>query len=103
LSRYLQSDTYERIEFFSKNSDGFTLAQMDIKLRGPGQVLGKRQHGLPDINIGDLEFDRDLLYSARDDAFGLVKEDPDLSLPENHDARVELEHLAHRAELLRIG
>ncbi|UCG30579.1 MAG: ATP-dependent DNA helicase RecG [candidate division WOR-3 bacterium] len=103
LSRYLQSDTYERIEFFSKNSDGFALAQMDIKLRGPGQVLGKRQHGLPDINIGDLEFDRDLLYSARDDAFGLVKEDPDLSLPENHAARVELEHLAHRAELLRIG
>ena len=103
LSRYLQPDTYERLEFFASNNDGFALAQKDIRLRGPGQILGKRQHGLPDIRIGDLEYDRDLLFKARDDAFGLIKKDPGLDLPENQPARDQLEHLAHQAELLRIG
>ncbi len=103
LSRYLQADTYERVEFFANNNDGFALAQKDIKLRGPGEVLGKRQHGLPDINIGDLENDRDLLFRSRDDAFELIKQDPALCLAENHAARKQLEHLAKKAELLRIG
>jgi ATP-dependent DNA helicase RecG len=103
LSRYVQPETYERIKFFECNNDGFALAQKDIRLRGPGEVLGKRQHGLPDIRIGDLEYDRDLLYRARDDAFELIKTDPTLALPQNRSVRVQLEQLADRAELLRIG
>lgn len=103
LSRYLQAETYERIEFFANNNDGFALAQKDVKLRGPGEVLGKRQHGLPDINIGDLEHDQELLFKSRDDAFDLIKHDPRLDLTENEPARTELENLAKKAELLRIG
>lgn len=103
LSRYLQAETYERIEFFANNNDGFALAQKDVKLRGPGEVLGKRQHGLPDINIGDLEHDKELLFRCRDDAFDLIKRDPGLDLAENKPARIELENLAKKAELLRIG
>jgi ATP-dependent DNA helicase RecG len=103
VSRYLQPETYERIQFFEKNSDGFALAQKDMRLRGPGEVLGKRQHGLPDINIGDLEYDRDLLFKARDDAFRLIKNDPGIDRPENYLVKEQLNNLAHRAELLRIG
>jgi len=103
LNRYLQADTYERIEFFAKNNDGFALAQKDIKLRGPGEILGKRQHGLPDISIGDLEQDQGLLFRARDDAFEVIRQDPDLVLAQNRTARAQLELLAKKAELLRIG
>lgn len=103
MNRYLQADTYERVEFFASNNDGFALAQKDIKLRGPGEILGKRQHGLPDLNIGDLEQDQGLLFRARDDAFELIKQDPDLVLAQNQTARVQLELLAKKAELLRIG
>jgi ATP-dependent DNA helicase RecG len=103
VSRYLQPETYERIQFFERNNDGFALAQKDIRLRGPGEVLGKRQHGLPDISIGDLEYDRDMLYKARDDAFALIKDDPEMNRPENSVIKAQLNNLAHRAELLRIG
>ena len=103
LSRYVQPETYERIRFFEQNSDGFALAQKDVRLRGPGEILGKRQHGLPDIRIGDLQYDQRLLYQARDDAFELVKHDPDIDRQENYPVRMNLRNLAHKAELLRIG
>ena len=103
LNRYVKPDTFERIRFFEQNNDGFALAQKDIRLRGPGEILGKRQHGLPDIKIGDLEYDQELLYRARDDAFELIKYDPNLERPENHPVMVNLADLANRAELLRIG
>ncbi len=103
VSRYLQPDTYDRIQFFEKNNDGFALAQKDMRLRGPGEVLGKRQHGLPDINIGDIEYDRDLLFKARDDAFSLIEQDPGFDSPENNYIKTHLDSLTHRAELLSIG
>jgi ATP-dependent DNA helicase RecG len=103
LSRYVQPETYERIRFFEEHNDGFALAQKDIRLRGPGEILGKRQHGLPDIRIGDLEYDQELLYRARDDAFELIKTDPEIGRPEHDPVRVNLRNMAQRAELLRIG
>jgi ATP-dependent DNA helicase RecG len=103
LNRYVQPETYERIKFFEEHSDGFALAQKDIRLRGPGEILGKRQHGLPDIRIGDLEYDQEILYCARDDAFDLVKADPEIDRPEHQPVRDSLQQMAHRAELLRIG
>lgn len=103
LNRYVKPDTFERIRFFEQNNDGFALAQKDIRLRGPGEILGKRQHGLPDIKIGDLEYDQELLYRARDDAFELIKNDPSLERDENRPVVINLAALAQRAELLRIG
>ena len=103
LNRYVQPGTYERIKFFEEHNDGFALAQKDIRLRGQGEILGKRQHGLPDIRIGDLEYDQKILYHARDDAFELVKIDPEISQPEHRPVRETLQQMAHRAELLRIG
>ncbi|UCG92181.1 MAG: DEAD/DEAH box helicase, partial [candidate division WOR-3 bacterium] len=103
LNRFVAPETYERLTFFEKNNDGFALAQKDIKLRGPGEILGKRQHGLPDFRIGDIEDDRDLLFLARDDAFELVRRDPDMTLPQHHPVRKKLDYLLEREELLRIG
>lgn len=103
VDRYLHPDTYERIMFFEKTNDGFALAQKDMKLRGPGEILGKRQHGLPDINIGDFELDRDILFSARDDAFALISEDPYVSAPKHAMISKQLQALADQEELLRVG
>jgi len=103
LDRFVRPETYERIAFFEKNNNGFALARKDMKLRGPGEILGKRQHGLPDIKIGDIEEDQELLFLARDDAFFIVSKDPELKLPEHYPVRCQLTKFAQKEELLRIG
>lgn len=103
LNRYVAPETYERIAFFENNNDGFALAQKDMKLRGPGEILGKKQHGLPDIKIGNLDEDRELLFLARDDAFHLVKEDPEINQSEHISIRKQLNKLFETQDLMRIG
>lgn len=103
LNRFVSEETYERITFFEKSNDGFALAKKDMMLRGPGEILGKRQHGLPDIKLGNLEEDQDLLFIARDDTFRIVKLDPDLKLPEHYPVRNYLKKIAQKEELLRVG
>jgi ATP-dependent DNA helicase RecG len=103
LDRFVAPETFERVRFFEKNNDGFALAQKDIKLRGPGEILGKRQHGLPDFKIGDIEEDRDLLFQARDDAFEVIRQDPEFKRAEHHPVRKKLFTLLEKEELLRIG
>ncbi len=103
LDKFVAPETYERINYFEKNNDGFMLAQKDMKLRGPGEILGKKQHGLPDIKIGDLELDQDLLFKARDDAFQIVADDPDLNSIEHKIIKIQLQKMKAIAALLRIG
>lgn len=103
VDTYLKEETYDRISFFAKNNDGFALAQKDMKLRGPGEILGKRQHGLPDIKIGDLDADREILFKARDDAFELMSIDPRIASPDHTMVHRHLRALAEQEELLRIG
>ncbi|MBN2620382.1 ATP-dependent DNA helicase RecG [candidate division WOR-3 bacterium] len=103
VDTYLKEETYERISFFEKNNDGFALAQQDMKLRGPGEILGKRQHGLPDIRIGDLDADREILFKARDDAFDLISIDPQIASSDHAMVHLHLRALAEQEELLRIG
>jgi ATP-dependent DNA helicase RecG len=103
LSSFLTQETYERVALFASTTDGFVLARNDMKQRGPGEILGKRQHGLPDIRIGDLEDDQDILFLARDDAFGVVEKDPDLGRDEHQFIRRKVLRFAERESLLRIG
>lgn len=103
LSKFVAQETYERISFFEKNNDGFALAKKDMQLRGPGEILGKRQHGLPDIKIGDLELDQEILLWARDDAFAVINQDPEIKLPEHYPIKRYFREFRDREELLRIG
>lgn len=103
LDRYVATETYERIAYFEKNNDGFALAQKDITLRGPGEILGKRQHGLPDLRIGDLETDKELLFLARDDAFAIISKDPFIKSVEFEVIRKKLNKLVKKEKLLSIG
>ena len=93
-----------RAEIFAATTDGFELARKDLEIRGPGELLGKRQHGLPDLKITDINRDAPLLYKARRDAFQIVEFDPDLTDPEHRILREQLaRRFETRLELLGIG
>jgi len=56
----------QRLEFFARHGDGFLVAEADLQLRGPGEVFGVRQSGLPELRIADLWRDRDLMETGRE-------------------------------------
>ncbi|UCH50053.1 MAG: ATP-dependent DNA helicase RecG [Betaproteobacteria bacterium] len=68
----------ERLRIIYENSDGFEVARLDLKLRGPGEILGARQSGVPMLRFADLESDIKLLETARSVAADLVASHPDL-------------------------
>ena len=68
-----------RIAVMTETSDGFRIAEEDLRLRGPGEFFGTRQHGLPELRIGNLVEDYPLLQLARQEAADLVARDPDLA------------------------
>ena len=72
-----------RLAAVAQQRDGFALAEIDLELRGAGEVLGTRQHGLPEFKVARLPEDADLLQGARDVAEELLKADPELQAPEN--------------------
>ncbi|NLB83399.1 MAG: ATP-dependent DNA helicase RecG [Synergistaceae bacterium] len=71
-------ESRERLEVFCSTENGFTIAEADLKLRGPGEVCGVRQSGITDFRVADLIKDRALLDSARKESFSLVEGDPEL-------------------------
>lgn len=72
----------QRLAAFEKSDDGFELAEMDLRLRGPGDLLGTSQSGLPPLRIANLVEDAPLLALAREVAKELLAEDPELSAPD---------------------
>ena len=73
----------ERLKAFAATTDGFELAELDFQMRGPGDLFGTQQHGLPPLRIADLQRDREVLEEARAEAQRLYKLDPGLRQPEN--------------------
>ena len=67
-------DARERLRTMASTTDGFVIAERDLELRGPGDVFGTRQSGLPKLRTGDLVRDRDIMESAHDEARRLVEE-----------------------------
>ena len=72
-----------RLDAIANEDDGFRLAEVDLEIRGAGDVLGTRQHGLPELRVARLPEDTELLVRARDRADELLRADPELSEPEN--------------------
>ena len=68
-------EAVKRLEAFAQTSDGFEIAELDFGLRGPGELFGTRQHGLPPFRIADLQRDTDILEATRRDAWALVNEE----------------------------
>ena len=66
-----------------QTTDGFVIAEEDLKLRGPGELFGTRQHGLPELNISDLVRNAEILETTKNIAVELIERDPELSSPEN--------------------
>ena len=66
------------------------MAEEDLRLRGPGEFFGTRQHGLPELKVANLIEDFDLLRLARRDAFAIVAEDPALAAPHNQQLHREV-------------
>ncbi|MDD9968508.1 MAG: ATP-dependent DNA helicase RecG [Myxococcales bacterium] len=82
-----------RIEVLCESHDGFRIAEEDLQLRGPGELFGRRQSGLPGFRFGDLRRDLELLDRAREGARALLESDPELAQPKHEGARDALARL----------
>jgi ATP-dependent DNA helicase RecG len=88
--RYLAEESFQRIRFFADNSDGFALAEEDLRLRGPGDAWGVRQHGAPGFRLANPIRDATLVRSCQNDARELLERDPLLESPEGQTVRLGL-------------
>ena len=79
----LSGDAKIRLETMVRTSDGFEIAEVDLKLRGPGDIMGTKQSGVLNLRIADIVKDHEILKLARNLAFSVLKNDPQLSKPEN--------------------
>ncbi len=75
--------TLIRLNAMVKYSNGFKIAEVDLKLRGPGDIFGLKQSGFPDLKHADIISDSKILFDAKKEAFAIIENDPDLIKPEN--------------------
>lgn len=80
----LSEDAKTRLETMVRTNDGFEIAEVDLKLRGPGDIMGTQQSGVLNLKIADIVKDNDILQTARHYAIKILKEDPSLSHPNNN-------------------
>lgn len=82
--------TNERLSVICATNDGFKIAEEDLKLRGPGDFLGKRQHGLPELKIADMNSDYGVLKITQEAAKEILRRDADLSQSDNVTLKKEI-------------
>ena len=92
------SEAMERLRILEKSTDGFVIAEEDLRLRGSGDILGTTQSGLPPLRIADLYRDADLISLAGKEASRILEEDPSLSIPRHGTLR-----LLRESHVLRLG
>ncbi|MCB9251839.1 MAG: ATP-dependent DNA helicase RecG [Flavobacteriales bacterium] len=88
----------ERLKAMVSTTDGFEIANLDLKLRGPGDITGTRQSGILDLKIADLVKDEDLLIKSRLEVERILKSDPDLSSPEHNDLKIWMKFQSKRTK-----
>ncbi len=96
ISDSQNEETLERLDVIKKSSNGFEIADKDFELRGPGDFLGNRQHGIPQMKIADIFADKKVLFKAKKEAELLLEYDPKLKFPENKELRQEVIDLYKR-------
>lgn len=91
----------QRLEAFCKTTDGFEIAELDFRMRGPGDLLGAKQHGLPPLRVADLLRDVEVLQEARRDAQAVILADPDFRDPAW--ARIRRMVLSRYGDVMELG
>ena len=94
-------ESQKRLKAFAGSTDGFELAEIDFRLRGPGDLFGTQQHGLPPFRIADLLRDQELLTEARRDAMQIITADPGLKDPRW--AKLRRQMLGRYGKVLELG
>ena len=79
----LSKDTLKRVETMVRSSDGFEIAEVDLQLRGPGDLMGTQQSGLLNLKIADIAKDAQLVVMAREEARKILELDPGLERPQH--------------------
>ena len=87
----LSKETRTRIETMVKTNNGFEIADVDLQLRGPGDLTGTQQSGIADLQLADLAKDGAILQAARESAQEILNEDPHLILPQHAPIRHQIE------------
>jgi ATP-dependent DNA helicase RecG len=82
-----------RLAIMTKTNDGFKISEEDLRLRGPGDFFGSRQHGLPEMHVADLGADVNVLQKAQQEATLLLANDPSLAAPEHAALRESVDRL----------
>jgi ATP-dependent DNA helicase RecG len=97
-------ETRQRLAIMEQTTDGFHIAEEDLRLRGPGDLIGVRQSGLADLQLANLVRDVNILAEARRAALALIQRDPELTKPAHAAIRTKLERQSRQvAELLRTS
>ena len=86
-------DVRARLSIMTKTNDGFKISEEDLRLRGPGDFFGSRQHGLPEMHVADLGADMNVMQRAQSEAQLLLAADPELALPEHAALRQSVERM----------
>jgi len=92
----LSTDSKSRLETMVRTNDGFEVAEVDLKLRGPGDIMGTQQSGMLDLKIASLSEDQELLQAARHLAEKIMDEDFELEKPEHERLKAKLEQMKRR-------
>ncbi|MGN0614227.1 MAG: ATP-dependent DNA helicase RecG [Porcipelethomonas sp.] len=90
-------DCVKRMKIMSSTSDGFKISEEDLKLRGPGDFFGQRQHGLPPLKIADAAADMEMMRLTKEIAQDIVKKDPELKSREYSGLKVEVVRLFRKS------
>ena len=89
-------DCLERMKIMSSTSDGFKISEEDLRLRGPGDFFGSRQHGLPPLKIADIAADMRMVELTKKIAADMLEADPNLESRDNSALKTEIIRLFNK-------
>lgn len=103
VSQAKSEESQRRLEIMTRTNNGFLIAEEDLRIRGPGEIYGTKQSGVPAFRVADLVKDMHLLEIARQEAFEFIKTDPDLSRPEHAKLKAAVERQRNRLTVATVS